>query len=161
MVKYVNSPRVATSGKNGGSRKGRASSGATQRPVEWSKRRRIAAAPFLMGADAEGKANVKHRPRIRTPQMRDPPLLGRGFPRLYRGGFGGGPISPYKQDGGRVKDGRQEARSSGWPHGEGATASRRRPVRWALLRMARRIPHISPEYVRRRFGSRHFAAAPC
>ena len=35
MVKYVNSPWVVIAIENGGSSKGRASSGATQRPAEW------------------------------------------------------------------------------------------------------------------------------
>ena len=55
-------------------------------------------------------------------------LLGRGFPRLYRGRFVGSRKSSYKQNGDRVKDGRQAARRSGRPNGAGAGASRRRTV---------------------------------
>ena len=56
-------------------------------------------------------------PRICTPQIWEPPrrggaLLGRGFSRLYRGGFGGNRKPPYKQNGGRVKGGRQAANST-------------------------------------------------
>ena len=35
--------------------------------------------------------------------LRGGALLGRGFPRLYRGGFGGSHNSPYKKTGGSSK----------------------------------------------------------
>ena len=154
-----------------------------------------------MGVVAEGTANAAYRPRICTPQIWAPPLLGRGFPGfsaessaeatnlitskmrdrvkggrqaarrsggpngallngrccggrgechksppdmyaadvgavsgrgfpwLYRGGFGGSQKSTYKQNGERVKDGRQSARRIGRLNEAGAAASRRRTVR--------------------------------
>ena len=91
-------PRISLREKWGPG-KGQASSGATHRPAEWGMRRRFAAAHFLMGVDADGMVDVERRRRIRTPQMRAPKLFGRGSPRLYRGWFGGSPVSPYKQMG--------------------------------------------------------------
>ena len=75
-----------------------------------------------MGVDAEGKANVNHRPRKRTPQMRCPPLLGRGRPRLYRGGLGEKPPHISLQP----KWGPGKGRASGGANQEAAERERRR-----------------------------------
>ena len=86
-------------------------------------------------------------------------LVGQGFPRPSSGGFDGIRKSSYKQNGGRVMDGRQAARRRRKPYGDGAAASRRRTVGWDLLRRARRLAHIAPGYVRRRCVRRRFCQA--
>ena len=66
------------------------------------------------------------------------------------------PRISLRENRGRVRGGRQAARSIGRLDGTGAAASRRRTVSWAMFRRARRMAHIAPGYVRRRCGRRRF-----
>ena len=115
MVKYVNPTAAAIAGEIGRSGKGWESSSAAHRPAEWRMRRRFAAAQFPMGIDPDGKPDIEHRARFRTPQTRGPPLSGRWPPqRVRRGRY---ISSEAKWGGGRLKGGLQEARPIGRTEG--------------------------------------------
>ena len=74
-----------------------------------------------MGVDEGGKAHVKHRTRIRTPQMRGPTLLGLVSQRLYRGGSAKAPYLLTIRIGAAPRTGVERREAAG-----GRTGRRRR-----------------------------------